>query len=112
MKLQMETKGKIGIVRIEERIDAVNASDLKKQFSDWLETTNQFIFDMKDVDFIDSTGLGAIVACLKYASEVNGDLKLATLPPKPRMIFEITKAYRIFDIYDDVESALEAYQQS
>ena len=109
MNIQYEKRKNVGIVSITGRIDAGNVSELKSQFSIWLNETNRFVVDMKNVDFIDSTGLGGIVACLKYTSEANGDLKISGLQAKPRMVFEITRAYKIFDIYDDIESAVESY---
>ncbi len=109
MELQFKKDGIIGIIHIKGRIDAGNVSELKSHITQWLSQTNQLLFDMGEVDFIDSTGLGGIVACLKNVSEASGTLKIAALQTKPRMIFEITRAYKIFDIYDDVESALKSY---
>jgi anti-sigma B factor antagonist len=108
MVIQFEKKDKVGIVTVQGRIDAVNVGELKTKFNEWLNETNQFILDMKNVDFIDSTGLGGIVACLKYSSEAGGDLKIVSLQSKPRMVFEITRAYKIFDIYDDLQTAIDS----
>jgi anti-sigma B factor antagonist len=110
MELQFRKDGNIGIIHVKGRIDAGNVSELKTNLNQWLNETNQFLFDLSEVDFIDSTGLGGIVACLKYISEANGVMKIANLQTKPRMIFEITRAYKIFDIFDDVETALKSFQ--
>ena len=75
------------------------------------EAPDEVVFDMGGVSFVDSTGLGAIVFCLKSCTEFNGTFKLANLTDKPRMIFEITKAYRIFDIYDSLEEAINAAKE-
>ena len=39
-----------------------------------------------------------------------GQLKIASLQAKPRVVFDITKVYRIFDIYDDVETAISSFK--
>ena len=49
------------------------------------------------------------MACLKYASEAGGDLRIAVLQSKPKMVFELTRAYRVFDIYDSVYAAVDSF---
>ncbi len=110
MTLQFDKQGKIGLIRLTGPIDASNVMDLKKKFQEWMNETSYFVMDLNQVDFIDSTGLGGLVACLKYASEAGGDLKIACLQPKPRMVFEITRAFKIFEVYDDVNVAIASYK--
>lgn len=111
MLCELDQQGEVGIVTFSGRLDASNAAQLKTSFNQYLKEALKFVFNLEKLEAIDSTGLGAIVACLKYASEAGGEIKIALLPPKPRMIFEITRAYRIFDIYDDLNTAIESYQQ-
>jgi len=111
MNLNYVEKGKVGILEIEGRLDAYNAPELKSRFEQLIKQTPYFIFDMKHCEFVDSTGLGMIVACLKSASQSGGDIRMAKLQDKPKMVFEITRAYKIFQFFDDVESALESYEQ-
>jgi anti-sigma B factor antagonist len=61
-----------------------------------------------EVDLMDSAGLGALMAVLKRVSEEGSDMCIARLQKKPRMVFELTRAYKVFEIYDDVEEALSA----
>ncbi len=110
MEFEFSQQGDVGVVAIVGRLDASNAGALKTSFNGRLKDVLKFVFNLEGLDAIDSTGLGAIVACLKYASEAGGDIKIALLPPKPRMVFEITRAHRIFDIYDDLAAAIESYQ--
>jgi len=109
MKMQFEKRGDVGVLRIEGRLDAGNASKLKSQFSEYLNETSKFVLDMSQLQTVDSTGLGAIVACLKYASQAGGDLRIAVLQSKPKMVFELTRAYRLFDIYDSVDAAVDSF---
>lgn len=85
--------------------------DLRNAFLKLFADHRRFVFDLAGMDYLDSTGLGAIVFCLKSCTEFNGTFKLANLTDKPRMIFEITKAYRIFDIYDSLEEAINAAKE-
>jgi anti-anti-sigma regulatory factor len=45
---------------------------------------------------------------VKYLAELEGALCIVNPKPKPRMVFEITQAYKIIDFYDDLESAKTA----
>ncbi|UZJ41322.1 STAS domain-containing protein [Prosthecochloris sp. SCSIO W1101] len=111
MSLHLDTStGKtIGVARIEGRLDATNSGSLLQKFPEWLEQTNHFVFDCSALSFIDSSGLGAIVGCLRKALEKNGDLRLACLDPKVSMVFELTKAKQLFSIYADSHEAIDSF---
>ena len=66
------------------------------------------MLDLAAMDFIDSAGLGVIIAILKRVTEQNGDIRIANLQRKARVVFEITRAYKIFEIFDSLEEALKA----
>lgn len=103
--------GMIGVTTLNGRLDAVNCSQLCEQFNSWLTQTNRFIFDCETLDFIDSSGLGAIVSCLRKSIAAKGDLFLVNLGPKVAMIFDLTRANGLFATYSDLDEALTAYAQ-
>ena len=107
MNLEFAKVGNIGKVTISGRLDAANAGSLKENFMKYLEEVVNFVFDCSLLDFIDSTGLGAIISCTKNASVKNGDIYIANLQDKPRMLFEVTRAYKMFEVFDDVDAAIE-----
>ncbi len=109
MKVDIEYLDGVGVVRFDGRLDATNARDFKETFMKWNRKSNHFVFDFTKLEFIDSTGLGAIVSCLKSVRESKKELRLAGLRPKVNLVFEITQAHRIFDIYDDTNAALETF---
>jgi anti-sigma B factor antagonist len=109
MQIDAYDKGEVTIIVIKGRLDAGNVSDLKNKFRDLATKQHKFVFDLSGMEYIDSTGLGSVVSCLKASTEADGDVKLACLQDKPRMIFEITRAYKIFDIFDDLDAAVEAF---
>ena len=57
-----------------------------------------FIFDFSNCDFIDSTGLGALVSIYKKCVEKNGSLKLKSLKPEVDKLFKLTRLDKVFDI--------------
>lgn len=110
MNLNFYENNNVGIMEILGRLDAYSAPELKAKFDQLDSQTPYYIFDMKGCEFIDSTGLGMIVACLKSATQAGGDIRLVQLQDKPKMVFEITRAYRIFQFFDDIEAAMESYE--
>ena len=109
MEIEFEIQSGVGVLQIRGRLNAGNASQLKTRFAEHMDKTTRFVLNLEELEAIDSTGLGAIVSCLKNVSEAGGDLKITSLQSKPRMVFEITRAYRIFDIYDSVDSKSRAH---
>lgn len=110
MEINSYEKDGVAVVEIKGRLTAETVEQLRSTFLELFTKHRRFVFDLKDMENLDSTGLGAIVFCLKSCSEFNGTFKLANLADKPRMILEITKAYRIFDIYDSLDEAIKAAQ--
>lgn len=109
MKVVFKQDGGIGVIELHGRLDAYNAPELKAVYDQAAEKVTNFVLDMAECDFIDSTGLGTIVACLKSASQGGGDIRIARLQDKPRMVFDITRAHKIFDIYDDLDAAMQSF---
>ena len=100
----------VGVVKIVGRVDSSTESKLKKEFMNYLNDYKKFVFDCSELDFIDSSGLGALLSCLKNATKAQGDLYIANLLPKPRMLFEITRAYKVFDVFDDLDAAIASFE--
>jgi len=98
-----------GILKLDGGLNAANVDDFREPCFRWLaehEGLNLIVLDLGAVDFIDSAGLGVMVELLKRVSERGGDVRLADLQKQARIVFEITRAYKIFAIYDSVEMAL------
>ncbi len=97
------------ILTVEGRINAMSAGDLKKRIKQLI--TKEYIhliLDLAGVSFIDSSGLSAIVAGLKATHEKDGSIKLVGLNNKTMQVFELTRLTKVFQFYQDVDSALSA----
>ena len=68
------------------------------------------VIDLKDVLFIDSSGLGVLVSGYKNASTKHGTLKLSSLQSQVKSMFELTRLHRVFDIFTTVDDALQSYR--
>lgn len=111
MNLQTEIKNDIVIIYVnEERLDAHNSSELKTEVQKLFEQgMKNMLIDLKDVRFIDSSGLGALVSGFKNAISHQGNLKLSTLQSQVKSMFELTRLHRVFEIFPSTAEALENF---
>ena len=97
------------VVKIEERLDAENASVFKEKIEKLINTEeSEIILDFSNTKFIDSIGLGSLVSMLKQTANKKISIVLCSLSPQVRQIFELTKLYRLFEIFDSMEEAERA----
>ncbi len=68
-----------------------------------------FLFNLKDVQYMDSFGLGEIVGSFISISNRGGKLKLTNLVPRIRLMFETTGLNKVFDIADNEETAIKNF---
>jgi anti-sigma B factor antagonist len=99
MELIYKHEYTVGIIEVDGRLDSYHAPDLRAMYDSVADKAVNFVFDMSNCEFVDSTGLGTIVACLKSASQGGGDIHIANLQDKPRMVFDITRAHKKFHIF-------------
>jgi anti-sigma B factor antagonist len=111
MNLKTETHGKVMVVVVrEERLDAHNSDELKVEMNRLFESsTKDLLVDLKEVRFIDSSGLGVLVSGYKNAATHQGSIKLCSLQTQVKSMFELTRLHRVFDIYQTIDEALESY---
>ena len=106
MKLTIGDAGGFDVIRVEaDRIDAAVAIQFKDQMRDALaRTSGRVVLDLGRVDFIDSSGLGAIVAAMKLM-EGGRKLELADLTPSVDKVFRMTRMDSIFAIHESLDAA-------
>lgn len=94
------------------RIDAAAAIEFKETVRNAIETPGApVILDMAQVSFLDSSGLGAVVAIRKILGETR-PLHLACLTPPVAKVFRLTRMDSIFTILDQIPAAESALPQT
>jgi len=108
MELTTERHGTAMVVRVTEaRIDAVGAiqfKDAMRRATEGVET--RVILDLSQVNFLDSSGLGAVVSAMKQLGP-GRRLELAGLTPAVDKVFRLTRMDGIFSIHGSVAGALD-----
>lgn len=109
MELDHDLKGDVLVITpTEPRIDAAVAI----QFKDGMRRLTQdkggrVLLDLRCVDFVDSSGLGAIVGAMKQLGG-QARLELASLTPNVAKVFRLTRMDTVFTIHDSADHALRA----
>ncbi len=92
------------------RLDNYVAGDFKSGITEYITAGHQrLIIDMSKVSFIDSSGLGALVSCLKLLGD-SRDMVLCNISAPVLSLFKLTRMDQVFQIYPSAEAALAIMQ--
>ena len=101
----------VTVVKVQtEVLDAGNAKEFRTDISPILEENVKIVFDMGLVNFLDSSGCGTILSCLRKLNAAGGDLKMFGLQQSVRTLFELIRLHRIIDIHNSREEAVNAFR--
>lgn len=85
------------------------SADLRDTVKMLLGQNNRVILNLSGVTYIDSGGLGTLVALYTTARNAGGGLKLCCLTQRVGDLLQVTKLVTIFEVYENEENALEAF---
>jgi anti-sigma B factor antagonist len=109
--MTIEKVGEVAVVELRgEQLDASNVADFKRDIAPVLEGNSRVVFDLSQLRFVDSSGLGAILSCLRRLNGAGGELKLCGLAKPVRALFELVRMHKIFDIYATRDEAVRSLQ--
>ncbi len=113
MQTEIVEKGDVTILRaLEKRIDAGISGELKEQLGELVANgRRRIILDISGVEFLDSSGLGAIISGLKAIGE-DGRLVICGATDPVKSMFRLTRMDRIFEMYDSEAESLQAFAQA
>jgi anti-sigma B factor antagonist len=86
------------------------ADQMKRTLTELIEKgQSKLVMDLTGVAYIDSSGLGALVAAMKQARAVGGNLKLCGLQEDVRSIFEMTRLIKVMAVHSDRQEAVASW---
>lgn len=68
--------------------------------------SNRIVVDLEAAEFVDSSGLGALVGGLKSTRQAGGDLRIAAVPANVQTVLRLTNLDRVLHIHPTVSEAL------
>ena len=109
LRLEIRPIGEVAVVQCHGRLIGGNeVFTLHSQVRDAIEKYGDVVLQLENVEFVDSSGLGAMMRLVQAARAKGGDLKLSGLTPKIRKVLELTHLLSQFETYDCLEEAITA----
>ncbi len=106
----MEKTGNVAVVALPgETLDANNSKEFRASVDPVLNENDKVLFDMSEMRFVDSSGCGALLSCLRTLNTRGGDLKLCNVSKPVRVLFELIRMHRIVDIFNSKDEALRSF---
>lgn len=113
MQIVFETVGDVAVATVPvDELDASNAGEFKRDIAPLLEANAKLVLDLSRLRFVDSSGLGAFISCLRKLNAKGGDLKLCGMSKQVRGVFELVRMHRVFDILVAKEEAVRAFERT
>jgi anti-sigma B factor antagonist len=113
MKIKEKIEGDVAILNVSgnmmggpetmalhEKVKSLGADGIKK-----------VVIDLKDVKWMNSSGLGVLMACMTTLNNGGGKLKLSSVTEKVKSLLVITQLMRIFDTYESAERAVASFYE-
>lgn len=91
-------------------LDASNADEFKKNAGPAIQGQSKVVMDLSGIGFMDSAGLGAILSVFKRVRADGGQFRVFGLSDEVKALFDLVRMQRLFEVYPDRESAVQASQ--
>lgn len=110
MDLMTEKAGGVLVATIPSgNLDEGAAQDFRRAMYNLLRGNTRVILDMALVKYVDSSGLGVLLSCLREVNDAGGDMKLCRLTSTVRSLFQLVRFHRVFEIYGSRREAIESF---
>ncbi|HUX68575.1 MAG TPA: STAS domain-containing protein [Terriglobales bacterium] len=114
MALKLTTRNVDGVTVIEaigRIILGQETNDLRESLKGLLANgATKIVINLANVDFIDSSGLGALVGLYSTANSRGAKIRLAAITKRFHELLMITKLLTVFDVYDDEAAAVASFK--
>ncbi|MBI4161120.1 MAG: STAS domain-containing protein [Acidobacteria bacterium] len=111
MDPRVRTKGTVQVLDLEGKI-TIGREDLllRQTFQRLLgEGKARFVLNLTKVEYVDSSGLGEIVACKKRALDRGGDVKLLAPAPRVFELLQLSRLTQVFEVFQEEAPAVDSF---
>ncbi|OEU69180.1 MAG: anti-anti-sigma factor [Desulfobacterales bacterium S5133MH16] len=110
MEFATEKIGDITVVNLPtDVLDASNTEEFKTAIAPVIEKNKKILFEMSKVKFIDSSGCGVLLSCLRQLNGLGGTLKLCGVQESIRTLFDLVRMHRIIEVFDTKKEAVKSF---
>ncbi len=109
MKLEDKHEGDVLVVTVvDKRLDAGAVDDFRAKMSQHIAGgENQIVLNLSNAEFVDSSGLGAIVGALKMMGD-NGKMVICGAADSTMRMFKLTRMNKVFNMFENEKEAVDA----
>jgi anti-sigma B factor antagonist len=115
MQLKLATQTKDGILIVDcigRIVFGEESSLLRDTVKKAVLENNRIVMNLGEVNYIDSGGLGTLVALRTTAQNAGGTIKLTNLTKRVSDLLQITKLLTVFDVYNSETEAIESFRKA
>lgn len=109
--MRFEYIGDVLVAHVQMFLDQVGAENFKFVLSERMKEGEKVVLDLEKLVNIDNYGLDALLAMAQKALENNSLIKLARVSADMKIVLDITKVYRVFEIFPTIEEAVESFKE-
>ena len=107
--IDVQQRDGCAVLSVSGEVDLATAPQLRQQLVDLVTDGHRcIVVDLSGTDFLDSTGLGALVAGLKRLRAHDGEMRVVCTTPRVRKVFELTHVDRVLPLFESVDEACAA----
>jgi anti-sigma B factor antagonist len=113
MEITHKQLNRVDLLTIKGRLDAMNAPQLKQKFDELFDQNRyRIVLDLAGLEYVASPGLRVLIEARKRARDwkltdlEGGDVRIASLPPRIKEVFDLTGFTSLFEIYPDAVEAV------
>ena len=114
MQLKLSTRTVEGILIVDcagRIVFGEESAHLRDTVKQLITENNRIVLNLSGISYIDSGGLGTLVALYTTARNNGGSIKLANLTQRVGDLLQVTKLLTIFDVYDTEQKALDSFRK-
>ncbi len=114
MQLRLSTRAVVDVVVVDcagRIVFGDEAALLRDTVKKLLIENNRIVFNLAGINYIDSGGLGTLVALYTSAQTAGGSIKLANLTKRVGDLLQVTKLVTVFEVYDSEEQAVQSFHK-
>lgn len=110
MEISEKSVENVHIVSIGGRLDAYAASGVERKLDSLITDGHVcLVVDLSHLDYISSSGLRVLLAAIKRVKKEQGDIRLASLQPSVKEVFDIAGFTQLFRLFDKEEEAVNSF---
>jgi anti-sigma B factor antagonist len=104
--------GEVSIIDLSGQLTSFASGALRNTIADLMrQGRKKIVLNVGELAYLDSSGVGELVNCYMSVIKQAGDMRVVGLTPKVEDILKITQLYRVFQEFQDEETALSSFPE-